>query len=201
MLHNNSAETRLGNLKICFTVITETLEVLVQTVDAPFMKTIYLTTQSISQMIQNIKQNKQDCAELLEQVYSLLNSIVTVFLESETGCNLPLRTLDNIGQFARTLHNIHDYIKGRQEGYRIKNLFRQTYHAFHINSTDFLNEIAQMKQGVEEQHQQVLSFISELSEDSSHGYESSLRTALNNWHCLLPFGVQNDRPIGSGDQM
>ncbi|KAF7357062.1 hypothetical protein MSAN_01299900 [Mycena sanguinolenta] len=75
MLHNNSTETRLGNLTICLTIVTETLEVLVQTVDVPFMKTIYLTTQSISQMIQNIKQNKQDCAELLEQVYSLLNSI------------------------------------------------------------------------------------------------------------------------------
>ncbi|KAF7357072.1 hypothetical protein MSAN_01301200 [Mycena sanguinolenta] len=190
MLHNNSAETRLGNLKICFTVVTETLGVLVQTVDAPFMKTIHLTTQSISQMIGNIKKNKQDCAELLEQVYSLLNSIITVFLESETGCDLPLSTMDNIGQLAGTLHNIHDYIKGQREGHHIKNLFRQSelsmllknsrsglqaaYHAFHMNSTDFVNGMTQMRRDVEERHQQVLSFIAELSEDSNYGYASSV---------------------------
>ncbi|KAJ6483293.1 hypothetical protein C8R45DRAFT_1149202 [Mycena sanguinolenta] len=205
MPYTNLADNRLNNIRTVLAALTPTLELLTENLDGPFMKTISLTTQSLTQMIQNIKKNKQDCADLLERVYGVLMVVLTTYMESETQGELPLKTVDSIGQFTKTLENIHSYIQGQQEGGRIKTFFRQSelspllknsrsglqaaYDVFHVNSMDFGNQIAQMKQEAEERHQQVLEFVASLSQDSGTERASSVFTgsyASSNSLSVLP---------------
>jgi hypothetical protein len=46
-----------------------------------------------------IKQNKDECTQLLEQTYELLNAILMVHIKSETGPELPPSVLSHIGKF------------------------------------------------------------------------------------------------------
>jgi hypothetical protein len=47
-----------------------------------------------------VRKNKNDCTELLEQTYQLLNAIVMVYIKSDTGGELPPSVLNHIGKFA-----------------------------------------------------------------------------------------------------
>jgi hypothetical protein len=48
-----------------------------------------------------VKQNKDDCAQLLEQTHELLNAIIIVHLKSDTGAELPPSVLAHIGKFTQ----------------------------------------------------------------------------------------------------
>jgi hypothetical protein len=63
-----------------------------------------MTTESVSaknlhQAQQTVRQNKNDCAQLLEQSYELLNAILMVHINSDTGAELPPSVLTHIGKF------------------------------------------------------------------------------------------------------
>ncbi|KAF7357310.1 hypothetical protein MSAN_01326500 [Mycena sanguinolenta] len=52
MPHTNPTANRLNDIGICITVLTQTLKAMAKNLDVPFLGTICLTTQSISEMIQ-----------------------------------------------------------------------------------------------------------------------------------------------------
>jgi hypothetical protein len=88
-----------------------------------------------------VRKNKGDCTQLLEQTYELLNAILMVHIDSDTGAELPPSVLTHIGKFTeyitcvgrkkllttviRTLHKIHTFVEAQQNGSKLKNLFRQ----------------------------------------------------------------------------
>jgi hypothetical protein len=52
---------------------------------------------------QTVKQNKNDCADLMEKTYDLLNAIIVVYIKSDTGADLPPIVLKHIGEFIEYL--------------------------------------------------------------------------------------------------
>jgi hypothetical protein len=52
---------------------------------------------------QTVKQNKKDCADLLEKTHDLLNAIILVYIKSDTGTDLPPIVLKHIGKFTEYL--------------------------------------------------------------------------------------------------
>jgi hypothetical protein len=91
---------------------------------------------------QTVKQNKDDCVELLEQTHKFLTVIIILYIMSETGSELPPNVLDHIGKFTqyfaclmdiqftdhwiRILHKIHNLIEAHQKGSKIRYFFRQS---------------------------------------------------------------------------
>ncbi|KAJ7082349.1 hypothetical protein C8R43DRAFT_965504 [Mycena crocata] len=55
-----------------FTGVVNTLEVLAEAFKAPFLDPMAKTAQSLLTIVQNVKQNKSDCANLMEQTSNLL---------------------------------------------------------------------------------------------------------------------------------
>jgi hypothetical protein len=49
--------------------------------------------------LKNIKRNKKECAELMENVHEVLYTIINLYLKSETVGSLPPAMVDNIGKF------------------------------------------------------------------------------------------------------
>ncbi|KAJ7799786.1 hypothetical protein B0H13DRAFT_1932952 [Mycena leptocephala] len=102
------------------------------------------TTQSLlknMQSWQTVKQNKNECSQLMEQTYELLNAILIVHIKSDTGGALPPSVLNHIGKFTEyvarfrkktlfgidywTLHKIHTFVEAQQNGSKVKKFFRQ----------------------------------------------------------------------------
>ncbi|KAJ7433054.1 hypothetical protein FB451DRAFT_1420083 [Mycena latifolia] len=120
------AEIRLNNIITCLAPVIRLLNELRDAFGTPFILAISNTTLSLITIVQNVKKNKEDCIQLLENVYQLLCAIVNLHIKSETKGNLPPATLDHVGKFVETLHKIHTFVEAQQYGSKIKSFFRQT---------------------------------------------------------------------------
>ncbi|KAJ7708573.1 hypothetical protein B0H16DRAFT_1901158 [Mycena metata] len=118
-------EVRLENISKCVTITVDTLDILVNTLKIPGLEAMVNTTQSLLKFVQTIKQDKNECAELMEQTHNILNAIIGVYVKSDTGSELPPSTLHEIANFTQTLHMIHTFIEAQQSGSKVKKFFRQ----------------------------------------------------------------------------
>ncbi|KAJ7447005.1 hypothetical protein FB451DRAFT_1536756 [Mycena latifolia] len=121
-------EIRLNNTITCLAPVITLLNELSDAFGTPFVPAISNTTLSLITAVQltNVKKNKEDSTQLLENVYQLLCAIVNLHIKSETKGNLPPATLDHVGKFMETLHKIHTFVEAQQDGSKIKSFFRQT---------------------------------------------------------------------------
>ncbi|KAJ7462917.1 hypothetical protein FB451DRAFT_1494989 [Mycena latifolia] len=119
-------DIRLNNTITCLAPVITVLNELSDACGTPFVPAISNTTLSLMTAVQNVKKNKEDCIQLLENVYQLLCAIVKLHIKSETKGNLPPATLDHVGKFMETLHKIHTFVEAQEDGSKIKSFFRQT---------------------------------------------------------------------------
>ncbi|KAJ7019271.1 hypothetical protein C8F04DRAFT_1323917, partial [Mycena alexandri] len=118
-------ELRLNNISKCVAITANTFDVLVNTLKISGLEAISNTIQSLLKLLQTIKQDKNECAELMEHTHELLNTIIAVYIESDTGAELPPSTLNHIAKFTETLHKIHTFVEAQQSGSKVKKFFRQ----------------------------------------------------------------------------
>ncbi|KAJ7819731.1 hypothetical protein B0H13DRAFT_1921574 [Mycena leptocephala] len=130
-----------------------------------------------------IKQNKNDCTELLEEAYKLINAVLMVHLKSDTGGALPPSMLSHIGRFTETLHKIHIFVEAQQNGSKVKCFFCQGEMGtllkeckaglqrgcdiFQIDTTNIMKNMTEMQQDAESRHKAVLTMIKALSDTTS----------------------------------
>ncbi|KAJ7449159.1 hypothetical protein FB451DRAFT_1531386 [Mycena latifolia] len=124
--HPTVADICLNNTIICLAPVITLLNELSDAFGTPFVPAIANTTLSLITAVQNVKKNREDCIQLLENVYQLLCALVNLHIKSETKGNLPPATLDHVGKLMETLHKIHIFVEAQQDGSKIKSFFRQT---------------------------------------------------------------------------
>ncbi|KAJ7131097.1 hypothetical protein C8R44DRAFT_850013, partial [Mycena epipterygia] len=73
----------------------------------------------------NVKRNKDESLQLMENIHGILYAIISLHITSETAGNLPPAILDHIGKFTETLHKIHTFIEAQLDGNIIKYFFCQ----------------------------------------------------------------------------
>ncbi|KAJ7455047.1 hypothetical protein FB451DRAFT_1516637, partial [Mycena latifolia] len=188
------SDIRLNNTITYLTPVVALLNELSDTFGTPFVPAISTTTLSLITMVQNVKKNKDDCIQLLENVYQLLCAIVNVHIKSETKGNLPPATLVHVGKFMETLHKIHTFVEAQQDGSKIKSFFRQTetktllsecraglQQAVEVFKTKtnitVLSHMTQMQEEAEIMHNAVLELISTWSDGTTSDKSSSIYKA------------------------
>ncbi|KAJ7479093.1 hypothetical protein FB451DRAFT_1365656 [Mycena latifolia] len=168
------ADIRLNITITCLAPVITLLNELTDAFGTPFVPAISNTTLSLITAVQltNVKKNKEDCIQLLENVYQLLCAIVNLHIKSETKGNLPPATLEHVGKFMETLHKIHTFVEAQQDGSKIKFFFRQTetktllgecrvglQEAFEVFKTEanitVLGRITQMQEEAEFMHKEI----------------------------------------------
>ncbi|KAJ7482712.1 hypothetical protein FB451DRAFT_1442334 [Mycena latifolia] len=166
-----TADIRLNNTIACLNPAVALLNELSDAFGTPFLPAISNTTLSLITAVQNVKKNKEDCIQLLENVYQLLCTIVNLHI--------------------KTLHKIHAFVEAQQDGSKIKDFFRQTekktllgecraglQQAFEVfkttTSITALSNIPQMQQEAERMHTEVLDLISTLSDGTTYDRSSSI---------------------------
>ncbi|KAJ7174995.1 hypothetical protein C8R43DRAFT_943269 [Mycena crocata] len=170
-------QTRLNNIITGFTGVVNTLEVLADAFKVPFLDPITKTTQSLLKIIQTVKQNKTECANLIVQASNVLYAIISIYIKSTTGLDLPPSILNHIGKFMETLNKIHSYVEAQQDKIRIRQFFRQSELStlFKACTSGLKDALHVFKKYAEEKHQEVLQMIEALSENTTSD-RGSLRT-------------------------
>ncbi|KAJ7730761.1 P-loop containing nucleoside triphosphate hydrolase protein, partial [Mycena metata] len=171
---------RLNNISKCVAITANTLDVLVNTLHISVLEAISDTTQSLLELVETVKQNKDDCAELMEHTHQFLNAIIAVCIQSDTKTELPPSTLNQIVKFTETLHKIHSFIEGQQSSSKVKKFLRQGelntllkdckaglqkgLDFFQFKTTvDVLLNAHEMQDEAELRHQEVLNIIETMS--------------------------------------
>ncbi|KAJ7715543.1 hypothetical protein B0H16DRAFT_1434875 [Mycena metata] len=176
-------EVRLEKISKCVTITVDTLDILVTTLKIPGLEAMVNTIQSLLKLVQTIKQDKNECAELMEQTHNILNAIIGVYVKSDTGIELPPSTLHEIANFTQTLHKIHTFIEAQQSGSKVKKFFRQGelngllkdcktglqegIKFFQIKSSDIMSTAREMEEQAQIRHQEMLNAIETISSSDS----------------------------------
>ncbi|KAJ7821796.1 hypothetical protein B0H13DRAFT_1920532 [Mycena leptocephala] len=155
-------QIRLNNITTCLTVTADTVKILASSLNTPFLEAISNTTQSLLKNVQTIKQNKNDCTELLEEAYKLLNAVLMAHVKSDTGGELP-PTQQNHSKVKNFFHQgemstlLKECKAGLQQGFEI----------FQIDTANIMKDITKMRQDAEDRHKAVLTMIEALSDTTS----------------------------------
>ncbi|KAJ7854056.1 hypothetical protein B0H14DRAFT_3652126 [Mycena olivaceomarginata] len=163
------AKNRLENVAICLTMATNTLEIIADHIETPFLGAIINTTHAVMENIQ-----------LLEQVQKLLNAIVILHIRSEAAGGMSPEVLHHLGKFIGILHKIHTFVEAQQKANKVKSFFhhggistllkscqtglQQGLEFFQIEACIALPDITEMQKDAQKRHQEVLDMIEKLSE-------------------------------------
>ncbi|KAJ6533275.1 hypothetical protein DFH09DRAFT_1284454 [Mycena vulgaris] len=188
-----ATEIRVNNILKCFTIAVDTLKVLANSFKTPFLEPISNTAKSLLTAMQTVKQNKSDCAQLLEQTYGLLYAIISLHTMPETAPDLSPSMLNHLGKFTDTLYKIHTFVEAQQDESKIRHFFHQgamtkllkdcnmglqeAVDHFKYQDINLLTEVGIMQKFAEDRHQEVLGLIDALS-DGTTSDKGSLTTRV-----------------------
>ncbi|KAJ7707040.1 hypothetical protein B0H16DRAFT_1824584 [Mycena metata] len=200
-----TTQARLNNILNCVAITANTFDILVNILKISGLEAISNTIQSLLRWAQTIKQDKRECAELMEQTHELLNAIITTYIKSDTGAELPPSTLNQIVKFTETLHKIHTFVEAQQSGSKVKKFFRQAeltallkdckaglqraLDFFNIKTVDIMTDVREMQDKTQLRHQEILNMIETLSSSDSASFTSDVYSgsyASSNSISMLP---------------
>ncbi|KAJ7146593.1 hypothetical protein C8R44DRAFT_864339 [Mycena epipterygia] len=192
-------ERRLYEIVAGLTPILSLLNEWSDAFGTPFIPAISNTTLSLITLVQNVKKNKEECIQLMENVHQVLYAIVNLHIQSGTGSSLPPATLYNLGKLTETLHKIYSFMEAQQDGNRIKHFFRQSEMKTLLNeccigvkqavdmfqmegAMNIHGNIIEMQKETEKIHQQLLELISTSSDATISDRSSSIHHWANDLH-------------------
>ena len=118
-----ATEIRLENLADCLAPTIEVLNELNETFSSPFVQPISNTVASLlklvqvfrlskeclvtDQICQSVKQNKKECAQLLDNVYQVLYALIVLYMKAEATGSLSPEMTDHVGKFMKYVHQVY----------------------------------------------------------------------------------------------
>ncbi|KAF8147100.1 hypothetical protein K438DRAFT_1989954 [Mycena galopus ATCC 62051] len=92
-------EIRLNNITAHLIQALALLNELNDAFGPPFVHPISNTIASLITAVQNVKKNKSECVQLMENIHEVLYAIINLHIISETPVSLPPATVHHIGKF------------------------------------------------------------------------------------------------------
>ncbi|KAJ7115041.1 hypothetical protein C8R44DRAFT_984308, partial [Mycena epipterygia] len=121
-----ATETSLDNMIASLTPIITFLNEFSDAFGPPFIPAISNTTLSLITLVQNVKKNKEQCIQLMDNINQVLYTVVNFLVKSGTESSLPPAVLNNLGRLTETLHRVYAFMEAQQDGNKIKHFFRQS---------------------------------------------------------------------------
>ncbi|KAJ7796490.1 hypothetical protein B0H14DRAFT_3550792 [Mycena olivaceomarginata] len=177
--------------------LTPTVTLLKELNDAfcpSFIQPISNIAEALINIVQNVKHNKNQCAQLMENIHQVLYAIINLYLKSEKAGSLDPAMLDHIGKFMGQV--IYTFVEAQQDRSKIKYLFHnnemqnllkdchvgldQAVQVFAINTRSAMaNDIGEMKKTAKTMHEELLELIQTLSDTSTNSDGSSVYLGTN----------------------
>ncbi|KAF7328371.1 hypothetical protein MVEN_02552700 [Mycena venus] len=190
-------ETRLKNIIASLKPGIKLINELHDAFESPFLPAVSSITVSLMTLLENIKKNKEETIQLMENIHAVLYAIIDLHLRSEPAGNIPPVMLYHMGHFTETLQKIHTFVESQQQGNKITQFFRrhiemntllkgcqdglqQAMEVFKIESSaTVLTNIVEVQKKAENMHNQLLKLISSLSDETSTDKDFSIYRTLN----------------------
>ncbi|KAJ7164151.1 hypothetical protein C8R46DRAFT_1036082 [Mycena filopes] len=96
---STTTEIRVNDITGCLMITASTLDVLVNTLGISDLGPVSNTIQSVLKLAQTIKQEKNECAEMMEKTNILLTAVIGAYISSDTGLDLAPTVLSQIAKF------------------------------------------------------------------------------------------------------
>ncbi|KAJ7201759.1 hypothetical protein C8J57DRAFT_1736027, partial [Mycena rebaudengoi] len=179
-----------------------TAQNIAQTAEVPFLGSTAALCLSITKSVEAIRSNKEEYAEIMEQIHEILCIIIRIHSTSEIKGVLPTALLYEIAKFTEALEKLFTVLNGQQKGTlgKIKGLFKQPeagerlqickqdlsrmvelFKAQVTGST--LSQMGQMKKDAKEQHEQLVALLetdSDLTDSDRSSVAGTLSSLKNN---------------------
>ncbi|KAJ6599714.1 hypothetical protein DFH09DRAFT_1070442 [Mycena vulgaris] len=214
-----TTEIRLNNIVKCFTIAVDSLEVLTKTFKSPFLEPIFNTAKSLLTAVQTVRQNKSDCAKLLEETYGLLCAIVSFHMKPEAGPDMSPSMLNDLGKFTDTLYKIHTFVEAQQDKSKIRQFFRQGevnrlfkdcnlglqealdhfkvkgFGVSYLQDIKLLTEVVVMQKFAKDRHKEVLELIEAFSDGTASDKGSLTNRVLSSsYNCSTSISMLPSEP-------
>ncbi|KAJ7738726.1 hypothetical protein B0H16DRAFT_1729700 [Mycena metata] len=176
----NPWEDQIQNLKVTLTPALTLLDELDESLAPPFIAAIGKITRALVDGLEAVKRNKDECFQLVGSIHGILYAIINAHLKSDTMGSLPPATLEQLGEFTKTLHKIFRFLEAQLEGNRIKRFLRQNetngmlkecragldqaMEVFKLQSGYTVSDMSEAKKMSELMHEELLELISILSD-------------------------------------
>ncbi|KAJ7779586.1 hypothetical protein B0H16DRAFT_1710865 [Mycena metata] len=103
-----------------------TLQEITGLTTVPLLASMGTLTLSILNCVEPMTANKEDCLEMVENIYEILSAVIHLYSQNETGGVLPPALLYDIAKFTETLQNIYTFLATQQRMGAIKRFFKQS---------------------------------------------------------------------------
>ncbi|KAJ7812614.1 hypothetical protein B0H14DRAFT_2605609 [Mycena olivaceomarginata] len=167
--HRSLTDIQLDNIRTCLAPALTLLNELNDAFDPPFVQSIANTILSLVNVLPNIKQNKNECIQLMDNIHHVLYAIMNL-----------------------TLHKIYIFVEGQQDRNKIKQLFRnketnnllkscrtgldEAMGVFKITAKPTIfNDIGDMRNAATLMHEELLQLIATLHDAQSSMLPSKLK--------------------------
>ncbi|KAJ7443277.1 hypothetical protein FB451DRAFT_1437664, partial [Mycena latifolia] len=204
-------DIQLNSIVACLIPVLALLNELLDCFGAPFVEAISNTALNLLSAVQNVKDNKDKCVHLMKDIHKILFAIAKLHMQSEPQGSLPPSTLDHIGKFTNTLHKIHTFVEGQQEKSRFKHFLRQSetrilfkecqaglqqaLELFKIETgATILADTLKMQEMTKKLHEELLDFISNMTEGSSDRTSSMYQSIAGSQNSSISFGLLPAKP-------
>ncbi|KAJ7241124.1 hypothetical protein C8J57DRAFT_1561778 [Mycena rebaudengoi] len=188
---------------IQYTILAATTAKKMQkTAKVPFLGSTAALCLSIAKSVETTRSNKEEYAEIIEQIHKILCTIVQLHSTSEIKGVLPTALLYDIAKFTEVLEKLFTVLNRQQMGTlgKIKGLFRQPEVGARLEACkqelsrlvelfktqvtgSSLSQMGQMKRDAEEQHEQLVTLLesdSDLTSSDCSSVAGTLGSLGNN---------------------
>ncbi|KAJ7289589.1 hypothetical protein C8J57DRAFT_433284, partial [Mycena rebaudengoi] len=187
---------------IQYTILAATTaQTIAKTAKVPYLGTTAALCLSITKYIEMTKSNKEEYAEIMEQIHEIFCIIVQLHSTSEIKGVLPMTLLSDIAKFTEALEKLFTVLNGQPKGTlgKIKGLFQQPeaskrlgmckqelgrmVELFEVQVTNStLSQMGQMRKDAKEQHEQLVALLETDSDltSSDHSVAGTLASLGNN---------------------
>ncbi|KAF7339021.1 hypothetical protein MVEN_01978300 [Mycena venus] len=186
-------EIRVDNIFTGLRLATTLLNELHDAFGTCSLVSISKITVSLITRLQNVKKNKRECIQLMEDIHQVLFAIINLHIESDTPGHVPPVMFGHIGKFTEIMYKIHTFLEAQQDGNRIRNFFRQgelntllkdcwdgLRDAKTIQSgPNLLMDVGTMQKTAAKMHIELLEIISSLSDGTTSDTASCMHPTLN----------------------
>ncbi|KAJ7354244.1 hypothetical protein DFH08DRAFT_804162 [Mycena albidolilacea] len=213
-------EVRINNIITSFRLATTVVANLnANAFGTSYLQAISHTTLALVTALENVKSNKLECIQLLEDAHGVIYAIINLHLKSDPPGNFPVSMLGHIAKFTETTQKIHTYLEAQQDGNIIKKFFRQSelknllvdcgaglrdakevFKAsfFMESGTSALADVAEMQKMADDMNQELLEMISNLSDASSSDETSFIYRSMNSSQMRYQTVLGNEHALMTG---
>ncbi|KAF7366034.1 ATPase-AAA-core domain-containing protein [Mycena venus] len=187
-------QTRLNNSIGLLSAAVGTLDLLAKSLNLPFLKPISAIAQSLLTSAESVRNNKNECIKMLDQIHDIIYGIVELHIKSDIDGQLSPKFLEPMGQFAETLQKVFTFVDAQQEKSKFKQLLRQSemnallkdctaklqqaVDVFKLQSARLLLDAKEIQEYGQQTHEDVLAMINSLSEANGSDTASSVDTVF-----------------------